>query len=311
MFATPYDTTAGTAKLETGTVEKLKNYLIVNSDGEDGQLLKSERAEGASSVYRLIPGSADIPTFGQPLLIEMASGDRAYIADIRPFVSIANQKNRDLKIHNYGSYDSIMDRLIMQVMWDERGAERMMGMGSICMTMYSRWVTNTLTRRLTLSQESQYTIGILAAYFYYCLHSEETNPELDAITKAKVIALVRQATNADMMHIKQFIDATPIIRSVKGFITAIQEQTQDSRLSTLNDAGLFVIIGPTFIGNDARLTACVALEHPPTFIASLYGAIVYKGASMSGLGQLVKNIAHGQAAVTFKNNYLGLVKEFK
>lgn len=311
MFATPYDTTAGTAKLETGTVEKLKDYLIVNSEGDDGQLIKTEREDGATQIYRLIPGSADIPTFSQPLLVEMASGDRAYVADVRPFVSVNNQKNRDLKIHQNGLYDSIMDRLIMQVMWDERGPERMLGMGILCMTVYSRWITNALTQRLTLDATTQYTLGIMAAYFYYCLHSEEPNPELDAITKAKVIALIRQATNADSMHIKQIIDSTPIIRSVKGFITAVQEQTQDQRMSTLNSAGLFVIIGPTFIGSDARLTACIAIEHPPTFIAALYGAITYKGASMSGLGKLVKNIAHGQSAVTFKNNYLGLVKEFK
>lgn len=311
MFATPYDTTAGTAKLETGTVDKLKNYLIVNSDDDDSQLIKSERADGATSIYRLIPGSADIPTFSQPLLVEMASGDRAYVADIRPFVSVNNQKNRDLKIHNNGNYDSIMDRLIMQVMWDERGPERMLGMGILCMTVYARWVTNTLTRRLTLTAETQYIIAIQAAYFYYCLHSEEPNPELDQITKAKVVSLIRMATNSDSVHIKQIIDATPIIRSVKGFINAIQEQTQDSRLSTLNEAGLFTIIGPTFVGSDARVTACIALEHPPTFIASLYGAITYKGATMSGLGQLVKNISKGQAALTFKNNYLGLVKEFK
>ncbi len=119
MFATPYDTTAGTAKLETGTVDKLKAYLIVHSDNTDSQLIKTGRAEGATSIYRLIPGSADIPTFSQPLLVEMAGGDRAYIADVRPFVTINNQKNQDLKIHNNGFYNSIMDRMIMQVMWDE------------------------------------------------------------------------------------------------------------------------------------------------------------------------------------------------
>ncbi len=310
MYATPYDTTAGKTKLEPGTVEKMSSYLIVKADDKEGQLIKTDRGDSATGIFRLIPGSADIPTFSQPLLVELASGARAYVADVRPFVTVSNPKNQEIKINSPGLYDSIMDRLVMQVMWDERGPERLLSLGIIGMTMFQRWIVNTL-HRLKLDENTQYQISIIASYYYYCLHEDNADAEFSQIMKSRIIGLIRRATGADMGHIKQIIDSIGIVRNVRGFISAIQDQTQSSRLAGLNEAGLFTLIGATLVGHDPRLTACIALEHPPTFIAMLHGALNYKGAQRSGFGEIVKRVMHGRDAQEFNQAYAGLIKEFK
>lgn len=310
MFKTPYDTLAGKKSLEPDTVQKLGNYITLTADAEDSQLVKTKRTDSTNSVYRLIPGGADIPAFSQPLYVENSNDTKAIVVDIRPFVTVTNVKNKEYKVNNFFAYDSALERLVLQTMWMEFGVNKILGMGLFPMRVFGRWVTNTLAKRLAISQDAQYNLNIVACYYYYCLHDDSNDIEFTPITMSRVVGLIHRATSYELRNIHEVVGRLPILRDINGFVSAIKEATNSPRLDNMNAAGLFSIIGPTVTGHDPRVTAAIALEHPPTFIGLAHGALTYRGAGKSGLGEVIKPISNIQDAKDFTTAYRGLVSEF-
>lgn len=310
MFNTPYDTLAGKKTLEPDTVQKISNYVTLMKDSPESQLVKTKRTESTLTVYRLIPGGADIPAFSQPIYVENSNDTKCIVADIRPFVTVTSVKDQDYKVNNYFSYESILERLVLQTMWIEFGPNKLSGMGSFAMRAFSRWITNTIAKRLAISQDAQYNLSIIASYYYHCLHDDGNDTSYTQITMARVVGLIHTATGYEMRNIHDLISRLPIIRDVNGFITAVKESIHSPSLDNLNQAGLFALMGPTVTGHDPRATACIALEHPPTFVGLAYSALNYRGAGRSGLGEVIKPISKMQDAMNFTRAYSGLVSEF-
>lgn len=310
MFMTPYDTLAGKKVLEPDTILKISNYIVLMNDSDESQLVKTKRTENAHSVYRLIPGGADIPAFSQPIYVENSNDTKCIVADVRPFVTVTNVKNKEYKVNNYFSYESILERLVLQTMWIEFGSSKLSGMGTFPMRAFSRWITNTIAKRLAISQDAQYNLSILAAYYYHCLHDDGNDTHYSPIMMARVVGLVHKATGFEMRNVHDLVSRLPILRDVNGFISAVKESVHSPSLDNLNQAGLFALMGPTVTGHDPRVTACIALEHPPTFVGLAYSALTYRGAGRSGLGEVIKPISKIQDALNFITAYSGLVNEF-
>lgn len=310
MFKTAYDTLAGKKSLEPDTIEKLSSYLVLSANSEDTQLVKTKRSDSANGVYRLIPGGADIPAFSQPIYIENTNDTRAIVVDIRPFVTVTNMKNKEYKVNNHYSYDSILERLVLQTMWLEFGTQKILGLGLFPMRVFSRWVTNVLAKKLAVSQDVQYALSILSCYYYYCLHDDSGDMEFTPVTMSRIVGLIHRATGYEMRNIHDLVSKLPIVRDIDGFIRIVKEGTNSSRLDTLNSAGLFLLLGPTVNGHDPRVTAAVALEHPPTFVGLVHGALTFRGAGKTGLGEVIKPISNIQDAKDFTGAYRGLVSEF-
>lgn len=310
MFKTAYDTLAGKKSLEPDTIEKLSSYLVLSANAEDTQLVKTKRSDSSNGVYRLIPGGADIPAFSQPVFIENSNDTRAIVVDIRPFVTVINMKNKEYKVNNHYSYESLLDRLVLQTMWIEYGTQKILGLGLFPMRVFSRWITNTIGKKLGVSQDVQYNLGILSCYYYYCLHDDSGDMEFTPVTMSRIVGLIHRATGYEMRYIHDLVSKLPIIRDLDGFIRIIKDGTQSSRLDTLNTAGMFLIMGPTVTGHDPRVTAAIALEHPPTFVGLMHGALTFRGAGKSGLGEVVKPVSNITEARDFKDAYRGLVSEF-
>lgn len=310
MFKTAYDTLAGKKSLEPDTMERLSSYLVLNAKAEDSQLIKTDRSDSANGVYRLIPGGADIPAFSQPIYIENSNDTRAIVIDIRPFVTVTNVKNKEYKVNNYYSYHSILERLVLQTMWIESGTIKILGLGLFPMRVFQRWVTNVLAKKLAMSQDVQYAVGILSSYYYYCLHDSSGDMEFTAVTMSRIVGLIHRATGYELRDIHDLVSRLPIVRDLDGFIRILKEGTNSSRLDSINSAGMYMLLGPTVTGHDPRVTAAIALEHPPTFVGLVYGALTFRGAGKSGLGEVIKPISNIQDARDFTAAYRGLVSEF-
>lgn len=310
MFKTPYDTLAGKKSLEPDTVQKISAYIALSADAEESQLVKTKRSDSSNSVYRLIPGGADIPAFSQPIYVENSNDTRAIVVDIRPFVTVTNMKNKEYKVNNFYAYDSALERLILQTMWIEFGVNKILGLGLFPMRVFGRWVTNTLAKRLTLSQDAQYNLNIVSCYYYHCLHDDSSDQQLTPITLSRVVGLIHRATGYELRNIHAVVSSLPILRDINGFVNAIKGATNSPLLDNMNPAGLFSIIGPTVTGHDPRVTASIALEHPPTFVALAHSALTFRGAGKSGLGEVIKPISNIQDAKDFITAYRGLVSEF-
>lgn len=310
MYQTAYDTIAGKMALDSDVVSKLTDYITLTGDNPESQLAKTKRGKNSQDVYRLLSGSAEIPAFSQPIYIDNPNGTNCFVADIRPFIIMTNAKNQEYKVNNYLAYDSVLDRLVMEVMWIEHGPERILGLGLFPMKIFTRWLTNVVAKRLAIPQETQYSMMILSAYYFYCLHVNSTDRDFNQIDLSRVVGLIHRVTGLELRNIHDLVTGLPILRDLNGFIQVLKDRTGSTRLATLTPAGLFALVGNTIGGHDPRVTIGVALEHPPTFVALTYTSLTYRGAGKSGLAEVIKPLANSQEARDFTGSYKGLVAQF-
>lgn len=310
MFASAYETTAG-KKIHADSVSRaVLDYITMNSTAENSQLIIGDRGEGTHKFYRLLPGSAKIETFSQPMVLKTATDDLAYVVDVRPFTRITNPVNMDFDVTSIEKYESLLERMLLQIAWDERGPARLLGLGILPIRMYAMWVTSSIAKRTGIDADTQMMISVLAAYFYYCLHLDSNEEKLDRIEMANVAGLIRQATGADLMSISTVLSELPTLRNLDGFIEAVKQKSQSARLASLNAEGLYILIANGSSSHDPRITNAIALEHPPTFVGILSTMLRFKGAMRSQIGELLKPIATGQEARTFKSALAGIISEF-
>lgn len=313
MFKTPYDTAAGSKVMDSDLKESLSTYVTLNADNTESQIARTKRSENGIAVYRLLSGSADIPAFSQPMYIESSNGNKCVVADVRPFITMTNAKNQEYKVNSFYAYDSLLERTVMEVCWLESGPDRILGLGIYPMRAFCRWITNTLTQRLVLPEDTQYIVMVIACYYYYCLHSENTDRSFSQIDMGRIVGQIHRVTGYEMRNIHELLHELPIIRDINGFVQVLKDKTSFTRIATLaslTPAGVYTLVGNSISGHDPRVTAAIALEHPPTFVALVKLAISYRGAGKSGLGVLLKPTMSTTEATNFLTAYSGLVKQF-
>lgn len=310
MFISAYDTTAG-KKIHSDAVDRtVLDYVTLNVNADNSQLIIGDRGEGIDKFYRLLPGSAKIETFSQPLVLKTTTGQYAYVVDVRPFTRITNPVNMDFDVTSIEKYESLLERMLLQISWVERGPSRLLGLGILPMRMYAMWVTSSIAKRTGIDADTQMMISVLASYFYYCLHLDSDEEKLDRIEMANVSGIIRQATGADLMSISTILSELPTLRNIDGFIEAVKLKSQSARIASLNAEGLYVLIATGSSSHDPRVTNAVALEHPPTFVGILSTMLRFKGAMRSQIGELLKPISTGQEARAFKSALAGIISEF-
>lgn len=310
MFASAYETTAG-KKIHSDSIDRaVLDYVALNAISKGSQLIVGDRGEGIAKFYRLLAGSAKIETFSQPLMLKSSVDEFVYVVDVRPFTRITNPVNMEFDVTSIEKYESLLERMLLQITWQERGPSRLLGLGILPIRMYSMWVTSSIAKRTGIDADTQMMISVLSAYFYYCLHLDTEEDRLDRIEMANVSGLIRHATGADLMSISTILSELPTLRNLDGFIEAIKMKSQSARIASLNAEGLYVLIANGSSSHDPRVTNAIALEHPPTFVGILSTMLRFKGAMRSQIGELLKPIATGQEARAFKSALAGIISEF-
>lgn len=301
MFKTAYDTTACQKHIIQPTINAILQHSAVT--GNQFRFAVNPLTEDTIySVKTVLNGPAVIPAFGHPLAIEQKLfsdefGDQDDKPRYRVFVDVRNftrisatddyDEGKEVDIKSKMDYHFAVMRGFFQHVWLRYGARDLLNIGNYQIKIYSRWLSDILTKRFALPPDVQMTLVIISAYFYQCLFLDDNITELDESMKLKFATQVASATYISAEDAMRVIDTLPVIRNLDELVNIIQSQSGTVRLEQFNVALLFTATSGSWFGPNNVEVTHVALEHPPTFIAMIISAANEKGYRNTSIGKLV------------------------
>lgn len=263
MFLTPQQTTA----LKNMQVGKVSHALELARIGGGFEPLPFA-PEGILAVLNR-GDTKDIPPFSQPMVLQTGE----LVIDLRAYWSqISHSMDLGREITS-GPARLLMDQAILEYMWikEPTSRVRMASLGDLPLHTYSYWLAEGISRTISADVTTQREIVELAAWFYYCQFEEVAFINDDVIYK--VAGKIGRISWGGIDPIIEMINRVGFIPDLTAFSRAVVA-LQSIRTDKVN-AGLIVgaLAGSWFGSTNARETAAIALEYPPTFLAMLARAI--------------------------------------
>ena len=249
----------------------------------------------------------DVPLFSHPLLVDTHQ-NKEYShmkkplgqTDFRAFVDVRNFT----KINNEGmlvatsriDYHSALLRAALSLVALKEGLGVLNNLTHLPLVIYTRWLTEQITRRLALTPDAQLAVSIITAYYYLSQFNEDIK---DATVEFKIISQMTKALGLNPDLIAKTINPLKKMVGVQDYIAALGEHGLSIRLQQLNPSLLYGLLGGSWFGFNHKELTAVAVEHIPTFISLVYSATNEQGYRNTLLGRLVKENNRGDIAKFF------------
>lgn len=306
MFRTAYDTTACRNYVITKTIEEIeKGRLVAESQFSSPKNPFDEKKPNIWSVLTITPGLAVIPPFAHPIQkaqvskVTDALNEPVYV-DVRNFTRLTREN--EVVVSGFLDYELAVMRGLLQGKWSTDNHIDLLNLGNYQITMYARWLSDILTKRLALPPEIQMTTTILAGYFYLCLFLDNEVDSLDEREKLRFATMLSKATYVNTEDTFKIIENWPVIKDVTQLIEFLKAEGGSSRFEDLTVAILFTAVSGSWFGSSSREIAAVALEHPPTFIAMITLASEERGYRNTVFGKLAQMYQKADEAKSFLFN---------
>lgn len=328
-FPTAYDTNACKGHLISDTIKKIREHIALHGHYGDSQVrhvlgfsndLKvsghvskvnetSQHLVGYT-LLMLLPGTADIPFFAHPLVIEdkEINGSYQVIVDVRNFVRRA--QDGSLIVTAFLDFNMAINRGALQVVWLREDPKYILNAGTYQMTVFARWVATCLTSRFVLADDVQMRLNVLAAYYYYSLFRDKRNrDDLDDTEYYRMLTMVGRATRVLPEEVQEILTGIPLAYDVHSFVELIKRAdiSGTTRLESLNPMLFLTAINGAWIGTNKSEIMSVAFEHPPTFLAVLHAALTEAGVKKSRLAEIARIAERSNDAVNLIDNIKHIV----
>lgn len=302
MFLTPYDTTAGSNfKIVDKVKMSLKQALL------EGTLSTSDKTNEIKYVAEKNDYTESIPPFNHPIRVD----DNVIAIDLRAFQNrILKNDSGIVTIPEGGFATLLLKQALLQIVW-ENNPGRLSDLSDLPLTVYSFWISESISKRLSLSPVSQLDVTALAAWFNICQHD---NHPTQTITEIHDPVLLRHAARiARNSYVKvdrvlELIARAGYIRNVNEFVKALSD-LDDRRLSNVNVTLFYnLLAGSWFGGPAAREIVSIAAEYPPYFVAMFHTAINEKMYRKTTINEIAIRYNKGDAFNRFNSGFRSLVK---
>lgn len=298
MFTYPYETTP-CADYALGNIIKGVKLALINDGLRTAQLL-SGRSD--ASVMTVTPLCPDIPPFSHPLEIEH-HGNKFVVIDVRGFTRLTRE--REVIVTARNEYDLTYLRGFLSRYWSEHMPGDLLALGPLPMTVYCRWLSESIVRRMGLDPAAQMIVTVIAGFFYLSLFRAESNlDERDLIKFAKQISA---STFVPVDKCLEIADQLTPMGNIGDFVDNVIKVVNSTRLEKFSVGLLYTIIMNSWFGiaNHQEIVA-VSLEHPPTFLAMVYTALKDRSYRNSGLARMVLASDKGDLGKQFTYNLASL-----
>ena len=334
MILTPYQTTPckgyNILKIvhEISTRQKIHygdgTILAAFVDRQAQAVFYGQSNDERSACYvRLVTnGASDIPPFGHPIVVThhldlwnsfvplsennihdpQPDGLDVYV-DVRNFSKVTRENA--LVATNNLDMNFAVSRGIASLHWASNGPYGFSATGNFAMTVYARWISDQLTRRLALSAETQIKTTVIAAFFFGCQFI--VGNTLNEDDKLKIAGQISRCIHTSVEAIMRIIEPLGMMNNINQFIAALKEFGESVRFEELNPALIYSILGGSWFGFNKSENIAVALEHVPTFMTLLYYATIERGYRNTILGQAAKNNAKADNDKQFCKSFLHIL----
>jgi len=233
----------------------------------DGNLFES--APGILETGHI---NSNVPVFTQPVT-RLEFGQRRnvpeVVIDARPY--LRNEQGRSY--NNLAEADFQKLRAKLQMIWQSESYPRLdlLQLGDIPGQTWVNWLGASLAGKLGLDPDQHLLVNVVCAFYYICLFYNREEFTEDA--KLRAVQSVSRWTRLNNGKTLEILDNVGYIDNVNEFIGALHTVVESPRIKQVTLGFLFSLVRGSWFGTNGAETVCVALEHPPTFIALVHSGL--------------------------------------
>jgi len=280
MYHTAYETTL-LKRFNLKPIEHELEKLMAMGDLVQAQTIKNRTLEG---IYTLPSYVKSIKIYSHPLRLESGK----IVLDTRAYLKAKADGTNSVVVPN--EYTLMLVRAIMLKHWLSGEQSHFISM-DFATSVYMRWISENITRRLSLGPLEQLELMILSGHFYLKLFGQPLEPEN---VYSKLSVLTRTQPNRISEILGEDLDYSP---TTEGFIGQVKSCMNNPRLSNLNPALLYTCICGNWYGANSRELLSSAFEFPPDFLSICYTGLTdrsYRKATLSKLIEQTDQKGSGQ-----------------
>jgi len=165
--------------------------------------------------------------------------------------------------------------------------------------VYALLVAQSLQRAYMLNPSEMVVVSVVAAYFYCCLFEEDDGFEE---VRERVLLKAAMYSKAPASDVARIMDGVGMIGTLEELAEQIKLRTGSVRLQHFNYVALLQFTAGNWIGHGSREMLGAALEHPPSWIAMVYGAVQEATYRRTNMGKIVESCSRGSADEQFIKN---------
>lgn len=308
MIISPYGAQVTKHLILGSTQDKLVAALANN----ELSFLPDEAGSNIVFVAGAKDAVIDIPRFGHPIEIEAVGGEKYLACDIRSMVSPRRSVKDAPFVRSRGEFTFMVRRAILQRVWNEHEFGELKNISKMPISIFAQWVSEAMTRQLSLDPQVQLNLRVLSAFYYLCLFSPPVS-HTDDRERLKYAVQISNALNyRNVDDIMQVIEDVPHLENLGQFCKAVVDKQFSVRLERLVPGLLITWIVSSWYGSSAREVAAVALEHPPTFLAMVYASITDRGYRKTRLAEMIlRNYNTGDQFRDFETAFATVISKWR
>ncbi len=303
MILTPYQSTACkkyslASVVEAVVAENINDALLSLGNG----------------IYEVGPSNTQVDVFTQPLCAAQFGNRKdvpAVVIDARSYTRASRDREGNLSYSNPAEADFQKLRAKLQIIWQNNDYNRrdLLQVGDIPAQAFFMWVGRTLSGKLGLDPEQSLILNVVCAYYYNCMFYEEGDFTED--TKLRVIQTVSRQTRLNAQRTLEILEPLDLLTNVNELIGAIHKSIPSPRVEQINLGFLFSVVRGSWFGANGSETVCVALEHPPTFIALVHSSLELRSFRNYTLAKVVQNQVRSGNDRAFVNSLAAVLKSLQ
>lgn len=286
MFEDIYETSACSAYNMSAVYRGVKQAFI-----EDMLRPADSIAFGkAQDVWLLTPLDKTTPPFAHPIIDRLENGHKRIVIDVRACTRIDRDTGK-LVVTSATEYEFAVLRAMLEEAWIHGNAHDMMNFGPLPPKVFTRWISEGITRRLNLTPLEQLQVATICGIYYYQLF-QNVDILKEESDRFKVAGQVARVVNIGADKVLEIIEelrgmSDARLGTIVELVIAIRHVVKSPRVESLSRVLLYAILGGSWFGANAREIVAVSLEHPPTFLAIVYEAVTNRTYHRSFMAQLV------------------------
>lgn len=305
MFVYPYDTTVCKEHLTSNIIKAIKTAEAVEGLTYSVQSQFKDTFVNALleniKVALVTAKNKDVPPFAHPLMVDFVSGSKIVI-DVRSFTKvihndIVSTSDNDFKFELIRA--SLMDHMINGSVKD------LLSLGSFPLLVYSRWIAENITKRMGLNPAEQAKLVVITAFFYNSLYREVAT--FSEVELSRMVQMISKVTYIPTNICQEVADNILPMHNLKEYVSQCISLIDSPRLEKFSIGLLLTILMNSWYGLNSKETVCVALEHPPTWLALVYSALNDRSYRTTGISKVVIANDKKDAGKSFSVNLMNLV----
>lgn len=276
-----------------------------------GYLLPLELSSGIAvkNCYIVTAASKEVPPFAHPITIIGDTNrleDDYIVVDGRGFMRVDSLGQYTVSAKS--EYDFMAMRAFLQKVWNEGHPADILNCGTIQLTAWIRWVSESIATRLGLDPVAQMRVAAIAGVYFLSLYKKDSEDAKDNILK-----MATQVARASYIPVEKVLEITEELEpmmNITDFCNTLATAGETIRLEKFNPALLFGILCSGWFGSNAREIVAAALEHPPTWAALVFMSLTNRGYRNCAIARYVEGANKGDAGRTFTYNLARLPQHY-